>query len=208
MMVVLSCDGFVHITHMFSSIAERQWAIFRALLETLNAGQMTTLFHSLQFLEVLAGKEGTELARTHQLLSLESALRVNEPLTDTFSWNIIQFMEMLDDLSLNAIPEMVQEMNRPQDVLVLQNIAQDGRASHSNTSSVTLSTAFAAAQTATSGAMPIDLDGTYDTAMVGDQLETASIGTGFMSEGSTPATASVVKQETSPSSAEPWKTDE
>jgi hypothetical protein len=61
---------------------------------------------------------------------------------------------------------MVQEMNRPQDVLVLQNIAQDGPASHSNTSSVTLSTAFAAAQTATSGAMPIDLDGTYDTAVV------------------------------------------
>jgi hypothetical protein len=135
MMVVLSCDGFVRITHMFSSIAERQWAIFRALLEALNAQQMTTLLGSLQVLQAHAGEDRIEVARTYQLLSLESTLRVDESVTDPYSWNVTEFMEMLDDLSLNAIVEMVQEMNRPQEVVVLQKIAPaSGDASHSNTS--------------------------------------------------------------------------
>jgi hypothetical protein len=84
MMVVLSCDGLRWLCSHVSFIAERQWAIFCALLETLNARQMTTLFR-LWTPEVLAGKEGTEVARTYQLKSLESALRVNEALTDPFS---------------------------------------------------------------------------------------------------------------------------
>jgi hypothetical protein len=97
----------------------------------------TTLFRSLQSLQVLAGEDGIEVARTYQLISLESALRVNESVTDPFSWNVTQFMEMLNDLSLNAIPEMVQEMNRPQEVVVLQKIAPaSGDASRSNTSSL------------------------------------------------------------------------
>jgi hypothetical protein len=65
MMVVLSCDGLVGITHMFRSIAERQWAIFRALLETLNAGQMATLSLSLQLLQVHAGRR--EVPRLQEL---------------------------------------------------------------------------------------------------------------------------------------------
>jgi hypothetical protein len=301
MMVVFSCDSFVGITHMFSSIAERQWAIFRALLETLNARQMTTLFHCLQFLQMHAG-EGFTVARTYQLLSLESALRVNESVTAPVSWNITQFMEMLDDLSLNALPEMLREMNCPQEVIVLHNIAPAfGDESHSNISSLSTDlvgavgvwepnfvptnnsvatrsvhswevasflnginstssiqpsalvvnqetasvgnwetgsavnwdtasavnwetasavdsetasfSMFTAAsgghfKTSTCGAIPIDLVGTNDTTVVGDQLETASIGTGFISKGSTPATASDSNQETAPSSADPWKTDE
>jgi hypothetical protein len=58
-------------------------------------------------------------------------------------------------------------------------------------------------ETATCEAMSIDLDGTNDTAVVGDQLETASIGTGFISKGSTPAFASDSNQESAPSSADP-----
>jgi hypothetical protein len=105
--------------------------------KTLNAQQRTRLFRSLQSLEVLAGEDGIEVARTYQLRSLESALRVNESVTDPFSLNITQFMEMLVSLSLNAIPEMVQEMDRPQEVVVLQKIAPaSGDASLSNTSSL------------------------------------------------------------------------
>jgi hypothetical protein len=63
-------------------------------------------------------------------------------------------------------------------------------------------------ETGTCDAMSIDLDGTYDAAVVGNWLETAFRGTGFISEVNTPATASDSNQETTPSSADPWKTDE